>query len=76
MSNRIWPVKIYPAGRVTANWTGRIPRTLNEAFGPMSSGLLFKAGRNESRRTVRAIQFITCAAAVSLFTVAVFALTA
>lgn len=62
--------------RSSSNWTGTTARTLTEAFGPMQSGLLAEAGRNESRRTVQAIQFIVCAFTSILIVVGEFALLA
>lgn len=62
--------------RSSSNWTGRTARTINEAFGPMTSDLLGTAKRNESQRTARAIQYITACAVAALFVVGVFALTA
>lgn len=62
--------------RSSSNWTGRTARTLQEAFGPMTTDLLGTAQRNESQRTARAIQYITACAVAALFVVGVFALTA
>jgi len=64
------------AMRSSSNWTGRVPRSITQAFGPMATDLLGTAKQNESKRAARAIQYITSCAVAALFVVGVFALTA